>query len=676
MASPFTGTDLDLLSINTLRALCIDVIQRANSGHPGLPLGASPMAYVLWSRHLKHDPARPDWPDRDRFVLSAGHGSSMLYSLLHLTGYPLSMEDLHQFRQWSSLTPGHPEYHLTAGVEATTGPLGQGFANAVGMALAERFLAHLFNRTGYPVVDHYTYSILGDGCVMEGVTFEAAALAGHLRLGKLICLYDSNDVTLDGPAALALSENVGARFDAAGWQVLHVEDGDHDVAALDRAIEAAKADTEHPSLIVVKTTIGYGSPGKQGTSACHGSPFGAAGVAEIKRTLGLDPDKHFHVPDEVLANLRTAVARGTERSRAWDRRFAQWADRHPDLARTWGQVHNGELPDGWDRGLPQFKAGDSIATRAAGGKILNALATAVPWLIGGDADLSCSTATALRGMGDFDGRTGEGRNIHFGVREHAMAAIANGIAYHGGVKTFASTFFVFSDYMRPALRLAAMNRLPVIWVWTHDSVAVGEDGPTHQPIEHLAALRCTPGLVLLRPADAAETVEAWKVAIESRDTPVGLVLSRQPLPVLDRDKVGGAAGLRRGAYVLQDPVDQPLQAILIATGSEVHVALAAAGLLADGGIGARVVSMPSWELFERQPREYRDSVLPPSVQARVSVEAGVTFGWQRYVGNHGIALGIDRYGASAPCETVMEKLGMTRAAVAEAVRQVLRNLEP
>ncbi len=675
MAHPFSGSDLDLLCINTLRTLCIDVIQRANSGHPGLPLGASPMAYVLWQRHLKHDPARPDWPDRDRFVLSAGHGSSMLYSLLHLTGYPLSMEDLQQFRQWGSLTPGHPECHLTAGVEATTGPLGQGFANAVGMAMAERFLGHLFNRPGYPVVDHYTYSILGDGCIMEGVAAEAAALAGHLRLGKLICLYDSNDITLDGPAALALSENVAARFDAAGWQVLYVEDGNHDVAAIDQAIERAKADTEHPSLIIVKTTIGYGSPTKAGTSACHGSPFGAAGVAEIKRTLGFDPERHFHVPDEVLANFRTALARGSERSHAWDKRFAQWSDKHPELARTWELARNGNLPEGWDRELPQFASGTAIATRAAGGKILNAAAKAIPWLLGGDADLSCSTATALTGLGDFDGRTGEGRNIHFGVREHAMAAIANGMAYHGSVKPFTATFFVFSDYMRPSLRLAAMNHLPAIWVWTHDSVAVGEDGPTHQPIEHLAALRCTPGLIVLRPADATETLEAWKVALESRDTPVGLVLSRQPLPVLNRTTLGDAAGLRKGAYVLQDPTEGEVDAILIATGSEVHVALAAAGLLADGGIGCRVVSMPSWELFERQPREYRDSVLPPSIRARVSVEAGVTFGWQRYVGDHGAAVGIDRYGASAPCETVMEKLGMTRAVVAEAVRNVLRRLE-
>jgi len=675
MANPFTGSELDLLSINTLRALCIDVIQRANSGHPGLPLGASPMAYALWQRHLKHDPGRPDWADRDRFVLSAGHGSSLLYSLLHLTGYPLSMEDLHQFRQWGSLTPGHPEYHLTEGVEATTGPLGQGFANATGMAMAERVLARLFNRPGYPVVDHFTYCILGDGCMMEGVVAEAAALAGHLRLGKLICLYDSNDVTLDGPAALAMSENVAARFEAAGWQVLYVEDGNHDVAAIDRAIEQAKADSAHPSLVVVKTTIGYGSPTKQGTSSCHGSPFGAAGVAEIKRTLGLDPDRHFHVPDEVLAHFRTALARGVERSKAWDKRFAQWADKHPELARMWDQLHSGDLPDGWDKDLPQFKAGDAIATRAAGGKILNALAKNIPWLLGGDADLSCSTTTALHGLGDFDGQTGEGRNIHFGVREHAMAAIANGMAYHRGVKPFTATFFVFSDYMRPALRLAGMNRLPVIWIWTHDSVAVGEDGPTHQPIEHLAALRSIPGLVILRPADAVETSEAWKVAVETKDAPVGLVLSRQPLPILNRSRVGDAAGLRKGAYVLQDPAEGPVQAILIATGSEVHVALAAAGLLADGGIGARVVSMPSWELFERQPREYRDSVLPPSIKARVSVEAGVTFGWQRYVGDHGLAVGIDRYGASAPCETVMEKLGMTRAAVAEAVRSVLRALE-
>ncbi len=668
MATP--NKDLDMLCVNTLRTLAIDEIQKANSGHPGLPLGAAPMAYVLWQRHLRHAPAEPRWPDRDRFVLSAGHGSSILYALLHLTGYDLPMAQLQQFRQWQSLTPGHPEAHLTAGVEATTGPLGQGFSNAVGMAIAERYLAARFNRPGFDIVDHYTYTLLGDGCIMEGVAMEAASLAGHLGLGKLIALYDANDITLDGPTALAFTEDVEKRFEAQGWQVLRVDDGDHDLDAIDRALVAAKAESGKPSLIVVKTTIGFGST-KAGTSAAHGSPFGPEGVKVVKRNLGWDPELHFHVPDAAAPCFRSAVARGEALVARWKETFAAYAAAHPELAEEWTLALNGELPAGWDETVPVWEEGSSIATRAAGGKVLNALAGTIPWFFGGDADLSCSTGTGLAGAESFDGRTGEGRNLHYGVREHAMSAIANGMAYHGGVRNFVSTFFVFADYMRPAIRLAAMNHLPVTYVWTHDSVAVGEDGPTHQPVEHLMSLRSMPGLVVLRPADANETAEAWKAALRITDRPVGLVLTRQAVPTLAGEGFAGPEGLHRGAYVLKRSWEGDPDALLLATGSEVAVALEAQSRLAEQGIHTHVVSMPSWELFAAQPRAYRDAVLPPHVRARVSVEAGVTFGWERWIGDGGTAVGIDRFGASAPGPEVMSRLGINADAVVDAVRSVL-----
>lgn len=661
--------DIAQLAVNTIRTLAIDAVQKANSGHPGLPMGAAPMAYVLWQRHLRHNPRNPHWANRDRFVLSAGHGSMLLYCLLHLTGYDLSMADLQAFRQWESKTPGHPETLLTPGVEATTGPLGQGTANAIGMAMAERVLAHRFNRPGHVVVDHRTYAIVSDGDLMEGVSAEAASLAGHLKLGKLIYLYDCNHISLDGPTTLAFStEDVAARYAAYGWQVLKVADGDRDLEAIDRAISEAEADTTRPSIIVVQTTIGFGAPKKQGTSEAHGSPLGPEEVAAAKKTLGFDPNRFFFVPPEAGAHLCSAVDRGAAAEADWSKGFEAYAKAHPDLAAEWRRVMAGELPAGWEDGLPVFGDKDAQATRQASGKALNAIAARMPELIGGDADLSVSTSTALKDGGSFDGVTGAGRNIHYGVREHAMGSIANGIAYHGGVRSFVATFFCFSDYMRPAVRLAALNELPVVFVWTHDSIALGEDGPTHQPVEHLMSLRAMPGLAVVRPADPNETVEAWRFAITQRHRPVALVLSRQKLPVIDAAVARGAA---RGAYVVADAAVGSATAIILATGAEVHVALAAQVLLANEGIATRVVSMPCWEAFEEQDASYRESVLPAAVRLRVSVEAGVTFGWRRWIGDEGVAVGLDRYGASAPGEINLQEFGFTAEHVASEVRSLV-----
>ena len=653
-------TDLPMLAINTIRTLSIDAIQKANSGHPGLPLGCAPMAYTLWQRHLTHDPRAPQWFDRDRFVLSAGHGSMLLYSLLHLTGYDLPLEQLQQFRQWGSKTPGHPEWHHTPGVEATTGPLGQGAANAVGMALAERFLASYFNRPGHEIIDHQTYALVSDGDVMEGVAYEASSIAGHLQLGKLLYLYDANHVTLDGPLSLIMSEDVGARYAACGWHVQHVEHGDRDLAALDAAITAAKAETTRPSIIVINTTIGFGSPKKAGTSGAHGSPLGEAEVAATKTALGWDPQKQFFVPDEVRTHMGEGIKRGAAAHAAWRERFAAYKAAHPDLAMQLELAIRGELPAGWDQGLPAFSG--ATATRSASGKVMAALAAKIPWLVGGDADLGGSTKTIVPG-GDYDAK-GQGRNLRFGIREHAMGAIGNGMLYHGGVRSYVSTFFVFSDYMRPSVRLASLNKQPAIFVWTHDSVGLGEDGPTHQPVEHLMALRAIPNLAVFRPCDGNETTVGWKVAIEGKSGPTGLVLSRQDLPTVTQP---GAPGAERGAYVLADGSDT----IIIASGSEVAVALAARDELAKQNISARVVSMPCWELFEAQGPAYREQVLPRARWQRVSVEAGVTFGWREYIGDRGVAIGIDRYGASAPGEVVLEKLGISAAAVTAAVLRML-----
>jgi transketolase len=656
-----SSVDLPALAINTIRTLSIDAVQKANSGHPGLPLGCAPMAYTLWHRHLHHDPRDPKWFDRDRFVLSAGHGSALLYSLLHLTGYDVSLDDLKQFRQWGSKTPGHPEWHDTPGVEATTGPLGQGAANSVGMALAERYLARYFNRPGHTIIDHFTYVLVSDGDVMEGVACEAASLAGHLGLGKLIYLYDANHVTLDGPLSLVMSEDVGARYAACGWHVQHVEHGDTDLDAIDAAIRAAKAETESPSIIIVRTTIGYGSPKKAGTSSAHGSPLGDAEVAATKTALGWDPAAKFLVPDAVRDHLGKAVEQGAAAHAAWSARLAAYKLAHPDLAAQLDTAMRGELPAGWNAELPTFKDA-AIATRSASGKIMAALSAKVPWLFGGDADLGGSTKTIVPG-GDYD-RAGAGRNLRFGIREHAMGSIGNGMLYHGGVRPFVSTFFVFSDYMRPAVRLAALNKMPAIFVWTHDSVGLGEDGPTHQPVEHLMSLRAMPGLAVFRPADANETVAGWRVAMSRMQGPTALVLSRQDLPIV---APAGAPAAERGAYVLADGND----VILIATGSEVSLALAARDELAKQSIAARVVSMPCWELFAEQPQAYRDEVLPPDRRRRVSVEAGVTMGWREWVGDRGASIGVDRYGASAPGEIVLDKLGINVGNVVAAAKRVI-----
>jgi transketolase len=666
--------ELEQLCINTIRTLAIDAVQQANSGHPGMPLGAAPMAYVLWQHHLRHNPRNPLWPDRDRFVLSAGHGSMLLYALLFLTGYDVTLEDIQSFRQWGSITPGHPEFRLTPGVEATTGPLGQGAANAVGMAIAERVLAHRFNRPGHTIVDHRTYALLSDGDMMEGVCAEAASLAGHLRLGKLIFLYDSNGVSLDGPTSLTFSrEDVAARFRAYGWRVFEVADGDHDTQAIDAALTEAESDTSSPALIIVHTTLGYGSPHKAGTHEAHGSPLGEEEVRLTKLALGWDPDKKFFVPEAAWNHFRKAVERGARAQQEWDERFTAYAHAYPELAEEWHRTLRGELPLGWDRDIPTFAPSESLATRVAGGKVLNAIARRVPFLLGGDGDLSVSTNTALKGEGSFDGQTGAGRNLHFGVREHAMGAIANGLCYHGGVRPYVSTFLVFSDYMRPPVRLAALSHLPVIYVWTHDSIAVGEDGPTHQPVEHLASLRAIPNMVVLRPCDANETAAAWRWVMEYREGPAALVLSRQKLPVLDRSQLAPASELARGAYVLSEPRDAKPVAVIIATGAEVHPALEAQRMLAARRIPVRVVSMPSWELFARQEADYREHVLPPQMTARVAVEAAVPFGWERWVGTRGRVIGINRFGASAPGEVNLERFGFTPTHIARAVEEVLQS---
>ncbi|MEP6801093.1 MAG: transketolase [Acidobacteriota bacterium] len=650
---------VDALCVDTIRTLAIDAVQKAESGHPGLPLGAAPMAYVLWQNYLKHDPKDPRWPDRDRFVLSAGHGCMLLYCLLHLTGYDLSLEDLKNFRQWGSRTPGHPEYLDTPGVEATTGPLGQGTANAVGMAIAERMLASHFNRPEHEIVNHRTFALVSDGDLMEGISGEASSLAGHLGLGKLVYLYDSNQVTLDGPTSVTFTEDVGRRYEAFGWQVLHVANGNTDLDAIDNALGAAIAEVSRPSLVIIKTTLGYGSPNKGGTSEAHGSPLGVEEVARTKKALGWVSEEPFFVPSESLSHFREAVTRGAAARADWQERFEKYGAKYPDLAAEWKRWMAGELPEGWDANLPVFAAGEKEATRTAAGKAMNAIADTVPWLIGGDADLGTSTNTTLKKFASFEAGTGTGRNLHFGVREHAMGAIANGISYHGGLRPFVATFFCFSDYMRPAVRLAALNELPDIFVWTHDSIGLGEDGPTHQPVEHLASLRAMPKMTILRPGDANEAVEAWRVIMGRTRGPVGLVLCRQKLPVIDRTKFAPASGLARGAYVLAEGSAKPPRLILIATGSEVALALASREKLETEGVSTRVVSMPSWEIFLEQDPAYREEVLPRSIGARLGIEAGTSFGWHRWVGDRGDTVTIDRYGASAPGEVVLRELGFS-----------------
>jgi len=663
---------LTQLAINTIRLLSVDAVQKANSGHPGLPMGSAPMTYVLWQRHLRHNPTNPKWPNRDRFVLSAGHGSMLLYSMLHLTGYDLALDELKAFRQWGSRTPGHPESFCTPGVEATTGPLGQGATNAVGMAMAERFLAGRYNQPGHTIVDHMTYALLGDGDMMEGITHEAAALAGYLKLGKLVWLYDDNKVSLDGPTSLHFSEDVGKRFEAYGWHVQKVANGDTDTDGIDHAITAAKADPR-PSLIMVRTTIGFGSPHKAGSSEAHGSPLGTDEVKLTKSAFGWDPEKQFFIPEEAKKHLLTAVERGAAAESEWQESFDVWAAANPALATEWKLALRGELPADWDAAIPTFTVKDEPATRVSGGKILAAIASKVPWFLGGDADLSCSTMTSMPGLGDFSGVTGLGRNIHYGVREHAMGAIANGMAYHGGVRSFTATFFVFSDYERPAIRMAAISKLPVIFVFTHDSIGVGEDGPTHQPVEQLAALRAIPNLWVMRPADGNEAAQAYRLAMKRTDGPVAMILTRQKAPTLDRDKLAPAAGLAKGAYVLSDSAGGPPEVILIATGSEVLIALAAQEKLFASGIRARVVSMPCWELFSEQTAEYRDSVIPRDVSARISIEAGTSFGWHRWVGERGVTIAIDRFGASGPGSVLIKQFGFTSDNIVRAAMGLVKS---
>lgn len=653
-----TDTKLEQLCVDTIRTLSIDAVQKANSGHPGLPMGMADAAYVLWTQFLRHNPKNPDWPNRDRFVLSAGHGSMLLYSLLHLTGYDLPLEELKQFRQWGSLTPGHPEYHLTPGVETTTGPLGQGFANGVGMAIAEAFLAATFNRPGFDLFDHYTYAIVSDGDLMEGISHEAASLAGHMKLGKIIYLYDDNHISIDGPTELAFTEDRMMRFEAYGWHTQKI-DG-HDRAAVAAAIKAAQAIPDRPSIIACRTTIGYGSPNKANTHGVHGSPLGADEVRLTKEAYGWDPDKEFYVPDEVLAHFRQAVEQGTELNDEWRQHLEAYGQNHAGEAKQLRQALSGELPDGWEEALPTFAAdARGMATRAASGQVLNALAPVLPTLIGGSADLAPSNNTFLKGYPVFANDSFAGRNFHFGVREHGMVGAINGMALHGGVIPYGGTFLIFSDYCRPSIRLAALSHIPSIFVFTHDSIALGEDGPTHQPVEHLAALRAMPNLTVIRPADANETTQAWRIALEKQDGPVALCLTRQNLPVFDRTKMGDAAGLAKGAYVLLDTDRVYPDVILIGTGSEVQFAVEAFYKLAEQGIDARVISMPSWELFAQQPDDYQNFVLPPSVKARVAIEAAATMGWSRWVGPQGSVIGLDRFGASAPYKVIYEQLGFT-----------------
>jgi transketolase len=689
-AAPHTmllDSALDSECINTLRFLSVDAVEKADSGHPGMPMGAASMAYVLWTRFLKHNPADPEWFDRDRFVLSPGHGSVLLYSLLHLAGYELPLEQIKQFREWGSMTPGHPERGITPGVEVTTGPLGQGFGNGVGLAIAEAHLAACYNRPSFEIVDHFTYGIVSDGDLMEGVSSEAASLAGHLKLGKLIYLYDDNHVTLSAGTDLTFTEDRARRFEAYGWHVQSVIDG-NDLAAIDRALRAARGEMERPSLILVRTHIGYGSPDKQDSFESHGSPLGAEEVRLTKEKLGWPAEPPFHIPEPAREHFREAIERGKLVETGWRDKFSAYARTFPDLAKAFQQVMRGELPDGWDRDIPAFPAdAKGLATRVAAGKVMNAVAPRLPALIGGSADLNPSTHTALSGLGDFepagmslcdkqgaaDGVWGyAGRNLYFGVREHGMGAILNGLAAHGGALSFGATFLIFSDYMRPPIRLAALMGLHVIYVFTHDSIALGQDGSTHQPVEQLAGLRAVPGLTVIRPGDANETAVAWRVALEAGNHPVALVLTRQNVPPLDRTQFAAADGLRRGAYVLADAPNGRPDVILIATGSEVGLVMAARRQLQNEKLQARVVSMPSWELFDVQPQSYRDQVLLPSIRARLAVEAGVSQGWHRYVGDQGDVIGVERFGASAPGDVVMREYGFTVENVCKRARTLLR----
>lgn len=664
--TPIQKNTLEELCINTIRTLSMDGVQKANSGHPGTAMALAPLTYLLWTRFMHYNPHNPAWANRDRFILSAGHASMLLYSMLHLTGYDLPLDELKSFRQWGSRTAGHPEYGHTPGVETTTGPLGQGFANGVGMAIAERFRASQYNRPDHTLLDHYIYAIVSDGDLMEGVTAEAASVAGFLKLSKLIYFYDDNSITIEGSTNLAFSEDVGRRFEAYHWHVQRVADV-NDLASVEQAILAAQAD-ERPSLIIVRTHIGYGSPNKQDSSKAHGEPLGAEEVLLTKRNLNWPSEEPFYIPEESLAYYRQAVERGAAQEQEWQERFNAYASAYPELAAQWQQELSGQLAEGWDSDIPTFATGEALASRAAAGKTLSAIAPKLPNLIGGSADLAPSTNTYVKGLGDF-GPEENGRNMHFGIREHAMGSIMNGISLYGGLIPFGATFLIFSDYMRPPIRLAALMGIKTIYVFTHDSIGVGEDGPTHQPIEQLAALRAIPGLTVLRPGDANETAEAWRVAV-SHHGPVALALTRQALPTLDRSKLGAASNTAKGAYVLQDSEGAP-QVILIATGSEVSLALDAANKLHQEGIAVRVVSMPSWELFEEQNEEYKEAVLPKNVTARVAIEAASPMGWERYVGLQGTTVTLNHFGASAPAKTVFQQFGFTADNIVEQAKKLL-----
>lgn len=675
--------NFDEKCINTVRMLSLDMVQRANSGHPGMPLGAATMAYVLWTRFLRHNPKNPSWPNRDRFILSAGHGSALLYSLLYLTGYDLSLEELKRFRQWRSKTPGHPEYRITPGVECTTGPLGQGFATAVGMAIAERHLASKFNEPDYNLIDHYTYILASDGDMMEGVSAEAASIAGHLGLSKIICLYDSNNITLSAETSLLFTEDVNKRFESYGWHIQTVEDGNN-IEEIERAIKIAIKETEKPSLITVKTHIGFGSP-KQDTTNVHGSPLSKEDVLKTKERLNWPLDPDFFIPEDCLNYFREAIPKGQTLESKWNSLLQSYTEKYPEKAKEFYIMRKKELPDGWDKDIPTFTNKDKkIATRVAGGLVINAIAKNLKNLIGGSGDLDPSTKTTLIGMGNFQkpkklerlpqGSTSgpwsyEGRNIAFGVREHAMAAIMNGIAYYGFLIPFGSTFLVFSDYMRPSIRLAALSRLHVIYVFTHDSIAVGEDGPTHQPIEQLATLRALPGLVVIRPADANETAEAWKVAVTLKDRPIAIILSRQELPIIDRNLYADASNLKNGAYVLAESGEKP-DLVIIATGSEVHLALKVLDLLKKDGISIRVVNMPSWELFEEQSEEYKNIVLPKNIP-KIAIEAGISMGWHKYVSSEGNIISVNRFGASAPSEIILKEFGFSPENIINKIKDII-----
>jgi transketolase len=679
--------NLEKKCINTIRFLAVDAIEKAKSGHPGMPMGAAAMAYTLWVKHLKHNPSNPKWVDRDRFVLSAGHASMLLYAMLHLTGYELSLSDLESFRQWESKTPGHPERGCACGVEVTTGPLGQGLSNAVGMAIAEAHLAAHYNRPGFEIVNHFTYAFASDGDIMEGVASEACSLAGHLGLGKLIVLYDDNRISLAGSTALAFTEDAGKRFASYGWHVAHVKDG-NDVASIDRAIKRAKAKTDRPSIVFVNTTIGCGAPHKGGTSDAHGSPLGAEESLAAKKCLDWPSEPAFFIPEDVSAFFRRSILRGKNKESRWKKSFSGYRDEFSDLASEFIRVTDGRFPAGWEAALPSYPDGSKdIATRKASETVMQTLAAFLPELMGGSADLNPSTFTWLKGLGDFQ-RPGEaqkdiqgavggewscnGRNIHFGVREHAMGAIAVGMVLHGGLIPYTATFLTFSDYMRPPMRLAALMGLRVVFVFTHDSIGLGEDGPTHQPVEHVMNLRAVPDLTVIRPADANETVEAWKAALLHENGPSALIFSRQNLSVLNRSEFSPASGLQRGGYVLWDSSPGKPEIILIGTGSEVSIALEAGKKLSADGYRTRVVSLPSWEIFDRQPVEYRNQVLPPDVRARVSVEAGVKLGWEHYVGLDGAIVGMDRFGASAPAKVLYEKFGITAECVVQAAKALMK----